>query len=129
VTTKDEVTNDGPLGTKRHVGRTGPRVDPTEPLSTLIRHARESIPMSRPELMRATKAADPNGVGVSVASIHTLEHERAPRDGELDLLLPVLFALVGEAKWAELGGFDFYGERPAAKRAPRKRGPKAAAAA
>ena len=77
---------DAPLGTKRHVGRTGPRVDPVAPLSTLIRFCRESVPMSRPQLSRYLDGA------ISVASIHTLEHERAPRDRQLDLLLPALKA-------------------------------------
>lgn len=115
---------EGPLGTKRHVGRTGPRVDPSAPLSTLIRFARESVPMSRPQLYRHLKALDPAGVGVSVASIHTLEHERAPRDGELDLLLPALKALIGDAKWVEFGGSEFIPVKPV--KAPRKRAPKAA---
>jgi hypothetical protein len=121
MTTKDEVTQDveGPLGTKRHVGRTGPRVEPVSDLSTLIRFARESVPMSRPQLFRATKQADPAGVGVSVASIHTLEHERTPREGELELLLPVLYTLVGGEKWTELGGNAFYAPATKAPRKPR----------
>ena len=96
---------DAPLGTKRHVGRTGPRVDPRNALSTLIRFSRESLAMSRPELSRALKAVD--GVGISVASIHTLEHERAPRTGELELLLPWLKAAIGDDKWVEFGGTEF----------------------
>jgi hypothetical protein len=107
-------TTDAPLGTKRHVGRTGPRVEPVAPLSTLIRYARESIPMSRPELSRALNKA------ISVASIHTLEHERTPRDGELDILLPALYALVGEATWKDLGGLDHFSPAPVKVRAPRK---------
>jgi hypothetical protein len=109
--TKQTETTEAPLGTKRHVGRTGPRVDPKEALSTLIRFARESVPMSRPELSRAV-----NGE-ISVASIHTLEHERAPRDGELDIILPALLKLVGVEKWIELGGQDFLPvPKPRAKR-------------
>jgi len=104
---------EGPLGTKRHVGRTGPRVDPIAPLSTLIRFCRESVPMSRPELSRYLAGA------ISVASIHTLEHERAPRDGELDILLPALKDLVGDAKWVEFGGEAFIAVKPA--KTPRKR--------
>jgi hypothetical protein len=103
--------NEAPLGTKRHVGRTGPRVDPKEALSTLIRFARESVPMSRPQLSRHL------GGQISVASIHTLEHERAPRDGELDILLPALLALVGPEKWIAFGGQDFLPvPKPRAKR-------------
>ena len=103
---------DAPLGTKRHVGRTGPRVEPVAPLSTLIRYCREYARMSRPELHRHLDKA------ISVASIHTLEHERAPRDGELDILLPALKALVGDAKWIEFGGGEFIPVK--APKAPRK---------
>lgn len=112
--TNDAINADAPLGTKRHVGRTGPRVEPVAPLSTLIRFCRESVPMSRPELSRHLEKA------ISVASIHTLEHERAPRDGELDILLPALKALVGDSKWVEFGGESFIAVKPAKVRAPRK---------
>lgn len=109
----DEVT-EGPLGTKRHVGRTGPRVDPRNELSTLIRFARESVPMSRPQLSAHL------GKQISVASIHTLEHERAPRDGELAILLPALLALVGPERWIEFGGEQFVPvPKPKAPRKPR----------
>jgi len=112
--TKQTETTEAPLGTKRHVGRTGPRVDPTEALSQLIRFARESVPMSRPELHRHLDGQ------ISVASIHTLEHERQPRDGELDILLPALLALVGPERWIELGGQDFLPvPKPRAKRTPK----------
>ena len=120
------MTNDAttpPLGTKRHVGRTGPRVDPRNELSTLIRFAREFVGLSRPQLCKLLPT-------ISVASLHTLEHERAPRDGELDELLPVLQRLVREVdadKWAEFGGNAFLPIEPA--RAPRKRAPKAKPAA
>lgn len=99
--TNDITPADGPLGTKRHVGRTGPRVEPANELSTLIRFSRESVPMSRPQLSRHLRGE------ISVASIHTLEHERAPRDGELAILLPALLALVGPERWIEFGGQDF----------------------
>lgn len=104
---------DAPLGTKRHVGRTGPRVDPTEALSTLIRFTREAAKLSRPQLCKLLPS-------ISVASLHTLEHERAPRDGELAELLPVLATLVTPEQWNEFGGNEFY-EVPVKKvRAPRK---------
>jgi len=102
---------DAPLGTKRHVGRTGPRVAPQNELSTLIRFCRESVPMSRPELHRHLDKA------ISVASIHTLEHERTPRDGELEILLPALKALVGDDRWIEFGGGAWI---PVPIKAPRK---------
>lgn len=118
---KHTETIDGPLGTKRHVGRTGPRVEPTQALSTLIRFARESVPMSRPQLSAHL------GKQISVASIHTLEHERAPRDGELDILLPALLALVGVERWIELGGEQFVPvAKPAAKRTRKPRAAKPA---
>src|SRR5262245_37629814 len=113
---KDEMTDaEAPLGTKRHVGRTGPRVDPVSDLSTLIRFTREAAKLSRPQLCKLLPS-------ISVASLHTLEHERAPRDGEMDELMPVLYGLVTPEQWAEFGGEAFYAPvaKPVRKRAPRK---------
>lgn len=108
-----DSTKETPLGTKRHVGRTGPRVEPTTPLATLIRYTREVARWSRPELSKRC--------GISVASIHTLEHDREPRDGELEALLPVLKEAVDAETWKKYGGEDFIApEKPKAKSPARR---------
>lgn len=99
------------IGTKRHIGRTGPRVDPKNELSALIRFVRESARLSRPQLSSLS--------GISVASIHTLEHERTPRAGELDTLCPVLFGLTDLATWTKLGGLNYFVPPTAKKRTNR----------